>query len=136
MESLESAAFTVLVPAGAVFDPADRGGLAALSCEMTLRGSGSRDSRQFVEDLENLGGGPHRVEAIGGPDWRAVRRLATQWRARREHRPGWMQSGPFAARGEPNPHRHCLRLGPLSPPRLFPGLRRGRRAQWRDELAA
>jgi predicted Zn-dependent peptidase len=55
MQSLESAAFTVLVPAGAVYDPPDRGGLGTLVCEMSLRGAGSRDSRRFIEDLENLG---------------------------------------------------------------------------------
>jgi predicted Zn-dependent peptidase len=55
MQSLESAAFTVLVPAGAAYDPPDRGGLGTLVCEMSLRGAGSRDSRRFIEDLENLG---------------------------------------------------------------------------------
>ncbi len=55
MEWLESAAFTVLLPAGSIYDPPDRGGLAALSCEMALRGAGDRDSRKFIEDLENLG---------------------------------------------------------------------------------
>ena len=53
--SLESAAFTLLTPAGCCFDPADRNGLSAFACEMALRGAGSRDSRTFVEDLENLG---------------------------------------------------------------------------------
>ena len=55
MDSVESAAFSMLIPAGAVYDPADRRGLATLTCEMTLRGCGTRDSRQFVTDLENLG---------------------------------------------------------------------------------
>jgi predicted Zn-dependent peptidase len=55
MDSVESAAFNVLVPAGAVYESADRSGLATLTCEMALRGSGPRDSRQFVTDLENLG---------------------------------------------------------------------------------
>ena len=55
MPSLESAAFTILVPAGCSQDPADRLGLATMTCEMSLRGSGPRDSRQFIEDLENLG---------------------------------------------------------------------------------
>jgi predicted Zn-dependent peptidase len=55
MKSLESAAFTFLVPAGCAFDPSGRTGLAALTCELSLRGSGPRDSRQFVRDLENLG---------------------------------------------------------------------------------
>ena len=55
MGSLESAAFTFLVPAGCVHEPADRNGLAALACEMALRGCGSRDSREFIQALENLG---------------------------------------------------------------------------------
>jgi predicted Zn-dependent peptidase len=55
MMSLESAAFTFLVPAGCALDPEDRLGLSSFTCEMGLRGSGSRDSRQFVQDLENLG---------------------------------------------------------------------------------
>ncbi len=55
IESLESAAFTFLVPSGCSFDPPHRAGLSTLTCEMTLRGCGNRDSRQFVQDLENLG---------------------------------------------------------------------------------
>jgi predicted Zn-dependent peptidase len=55
MKSLESAAFTFLVPAGCAFDPAGRAGLASLAGELSLRGSGPRDSRAFVNDLENLG---------------------------------------------------------------------------------
>ncbi|HTQ39128.1 MAG TPA: pitrilysin family protein [Pirellulales bacterium] len=55
MPSVESAAFSILVPAGSVYDAADRYGLATLTCEMTQRGCGSRDSRQFITDLENLG---------------------------------------------------------------------------------
>lgn len=55
MNSLESAAFSLLVPAGCAFETADRAGLAALTTELTLRGAGDRDSRRFVQDLENLG---------------------------------------------------------------------------------
>lgn len=55
MEGVESAAFSMLLPAGAVYDPDHRSGLATLTCEMTLRGCGSRDNRQFITDLENLG---------------------------------------------------------------------------------
>ncbi len=55
MDSVESAAFSVLVPAGAAYDPNNRSGLATLTCEMALRGSGPRDSRQFITNLENLG---------------------------------------------------------------------------------
>jgi predicted Zn-dependent peptidase len=53
--SLKSAAFSFFVPAGCVHDPADRGGLSGFTCEMSLRGAGSRDSRQFILDLDNLG---------------------------------------------------------------------------------
>jgi predicted Zn-dependent peptidase len=53
--ALQSAAFTFLAPAGCVYDPADRGGLGSYTCEMSLRGAGQRDSRQFILDLDNLG---------------------------------------------------------------------------------
>ena len=55
MPSLESAALSILVPAGCAHDPPERLGLSTMACEMALRGAGSRDSRQFIEDLENLG---------------------------------------------------------------------------------
>ncbi len=55
LASLESAAFTFLVPAGSVYDPSDRSGLSGFTCEMALRGAGSRDSRRFILDLDNLG---------------------------------------------------------------------------------
>jgi predicted Zn-dependent peptidase len=62
MPSLESAALSILVPAGCAYDPADRLGTSTMVCEMTLRGAGSRDNRQFVEDLENLG--VQRAESV------------------------------------------------------------------------
>jgi len=52
---LESAAFTLMVPAGCVHDPPEAAGLASFTCEMALRGAGERDSRRLVEDLDNLG---------------------------------------------------------------------------------
>lgn len=55
MPWLRSAAFSIYTPAGCVYDPADRPGLAAFTCEMVLRGAGSRSSRQFIIDLDNLG---------------------------------------------------------------------------------
>lgn len=55
MNWLQSAAFTFLLPAGCVHDPADRGGLGGFTCEMALRGAGERDNRQFILDLDNLG---------------------------------------------------------------------------------
>jgi predicted Zn-dependent peptidase len=55
MPWVESAAFTLMVPAGCVDDPLERGGLTSFTCEMTLRGAGERDARQFVRDLDHLG---------------------------------------------------------------------------------
>ena len=55
MDWLQSAAFSFLVPAGCVHEPVDRLGLATFTREMTLRGAGPRDHRQFVLDLDNLG---------------------------------------------------------------------------------
>jgi len=64
MDHLQSAALSFLVPAGCVCEPADRSGLSALACEMTLRGAGSRDSRQLILDLDNLG--VERHESVSG----------------------------------------------------------------------
>lgn len=55
MPWLESAAFSLLVPVGSAHDPPDRLGLASFVSEMIQRGCGARSSRQFVEDLDNLG---------------------------------------------------------------------------------
>ena len=62
-KAVESAAFTFLAPAGCCFDPAGRAGLAALTSEMMLRGAGSRDSRAWISELENLG--VERGESVG-----------------------------------------------------------------------
>ncbi|MEM8865768.1 MAG: pitrilysin family protein [Planctomycetota bacterium] len=61
--SFESAAFHLLVPAGCVNDPVDQAGIASLTCEMMMRGAGTRDSRALVNDLENLG--IDRSESVG-----------------------------------------------------------------------
>ncbi len=55
MDWVESAAFSLLVPAGCARDPRSLLGLGNLTGEMVQRGCGPRDSRQFVNDLENLG---------------------------------------------------------------------------------
>jgi predicted Zn-dependent peptidase len=55
MPWLESAAFALLMPAGCIYETANKLGLASLTCEMAQRGAGQRDSRQFLADLENLG---------------------------------------------------------------------------------
>ncbi|MEN1681277.1 MAG: pitrilysin family protein [Planctomycetota bacterium] len=61
--SFQSAAFQLCVPAGCVFDPPERFGLASLTCEMLLRGAGERDSHRLINDLENLG--VERGESVG-----------------------------------------------------------------------
>lgn len=61
--SFESAAFTFLLPSGCCNDPFARAGLASLTSEMMLRGAGSRDSRTWISDLENLG--VERGESVG-----------------------------------------------------------------------
>lgn len=55
MPWLESAAFTLLTPAGAKRDPGDLPGLANMTCDMLQRGAGSLNSRQLVESLDRLG---------------------------------------------------------------------------------
>ncbi|WZP00488.1 pitrilysin family protein [Isosphaeraceae bacterium EP7] len=55
MPGVQSAAFTLLLPAGAAFEPADRGGMATMVAEWVTRGAGSRDSRAVLTDLDNLG---------------------------------------------------------------------------------
>lgn len=55
MEWLESAAFSLLLPAGSSRDPTDLAGLSNFASEMVQRGCGTRDSRQFVTELELLG---------------------------------------------------------------------------------
>src|SRR5262245_10096215 len=62
-KSLESVAFTFLLPGGCSYDPAGRFGLASFTCEMMLRGAGDRDSRAWISELENLG--VERGESVG-----------------------------------------------------------------------
>ncbi len=54
-DQLESAAFHVLVPAGSCRDPEDKAGLCGFVCEMSLRGAGPRNSRQWSDELDRLG---------------------------------------------------------------------------------
>jgi len=62
-DAFQSAAFHMLTPAGCQHDSVRCPGLASLTCEMMLRGAGSRDSRALVNDLENLG--IERNESVG-----------------------------------------------------------------------
>ncbi len=59
----ESAAFTFLLPGGCCYEDEAAAGLAGLTCEMSLRGAGGRDSRAFVQDLDRLG--VERGESVG-----------------------------------------------------------------------
>ena len=55
MDWVESAAFTIALPAGCIHDPSDRLGLANFASEMAQRGCGDHDSREFIESLDRLG---------------------------------------------------------------------------------
>ncbi len=61
--AFQSAAFSLLAPAGCRHDRPQEAGLAGLTCEMMLRGAGDRDGRQLITDLENLG--VERGESVG-----------------------------------------------------------------------
>ncbi len=62
MPWLRSSAFTFLVPAGTCYEPAHLSGLASLSCEMSQRGCGPYDSRQYLEELDFLGVETHQFD--------------------------------------------------------------------------
>jgi predicted Zn-dependent peptidase len=55
MPWLESAAFSIAVPAGHRYDPDGKHGLANFACEMVQRGCGELNSREYIEALEALG---------------------------------------------------------------------------------
>ena len=59
MPGVQSAAFTLLIPAGAAYEVADGvnvgGGAATMVAEWMTRGAGSRDSRELLTALDNLG---------------------------------------------------------------------------------
>lgn len=55
MPGVQSAAFTLLLPAGAAYEAADRAGAATMLSEWITRGAGDRDSRELLSALDNLG---------------------------------------------------------------------------------
>jgi predicted Zn-dependent peptidase len=55
MDGVKSAAMQLIVPAGAMFDLPTQRGCATVVSEMTLRGAGSRDSRELTNALDLLG---------------------------------------------------------------------------------
>ena len=64
MADVQSAAFSLMVPAGSIYDPPGRNGTAALLCQFLMRGAGDRDSRALSAALDNLG--LQRHEGVGG----------------------------------------------------------------------
>src|SRR5688500_8176688 len=55
MPGMQSAAMTLLLPAGSSTDPVDRLGSATVLSDLVLRGAGERDSRQLTDYLDRLG---------------------------------------------------------------------------------
>jgi predicted Zn-dependent peptidase len=55
MPAVQSAALTFLIPAGAVYDPPEQLGTAAMLAEWISRGAGPRDGRELLTALDNLG---------------------------------------------------------------------------------
>ncbi|MCA9058617.1 MAG: insulinase family protein, partial [Planctomycetaceae bacterium] len=55
MPGLQSAAMSLLIPAGSVRDPHDRQGTAAILTEMLSRGAGGMSTRELSSALDNLG---------------------------------------------------------------------------------
>jgi len=63
MAEVQSAAFSMLIPGGSIYDPADANGTAAVLCDLMTRGAGDRDTRRLSEALDNLG--VQRHETVG-----------------------------------------------------------------------
>ncbi len=55
MPAMQSAAMTLLLPAGSATDPQGACGSATVLCDMVLRGAGPRDNRALTEHLDSLG---------------------------------------------------------------------------------
>jgi predicted Zn-dependent peptidase len=55
MPGMQSAAMTLLVPAGSATDPVDRNGASTVLSDLVLRGAGDRDNKQLTDYLDGLG---------------------------------------------------------------------------------
>jgi len=55
MASVQSAAFSLLLPAGSAYEPVGLGGSASMLAEWITRGAGDLDSRELLTALDNLG---------------------------------------------------------------------------------
>jgi predicted Zn-dependent peptidase len=63
MRGVQSASFSLIVPAGAVHEQPGMNGTAAVLCDLMSRGAGERDSRQLSSALDALG--LQRSESVG-----------------------------------------------------------------------
>ena len=64
MPDVRSAAFSLLIPAGNIYDPPKQEGCAAVLSDLIVRGAGARDSMQLAIALDNLG--LQRNESVSG----------------------------------------------------------------------
>jgi len=55
MPGMQSAAMTILLPAGSATDPTDKLGSANVLSDVVLRGAGTRSSREVTDHLDSLG---------------------------------------------------------------------------------
>lgn len=55
MADVQSAAFSLLIPAGSIYDPPDQAGCASVLVELLMRGAGELDSQELTNALDNLG---------------------------------------------------------------------------------
>jgi len=63
MPDVQSAAFSLLIPAGCIYEKEGVNGTASALGDLVTRGAGSRDSRALTTDLDNLG--VQRNEQVG-----------------------------------------------------------------------
>lgn len=63
MTHVQSAAFTMMTPAGSIYEPDGVNGLAAATCDLMLRGAGELNSRELSGALDFLG--VQRNENVG-----------------------------------------------------------------------
>lgn len=67
MPHVQSAAFSILTPAGSIYEPDGANGTAAALTDFMLRGAGERDSRELIGALDSLG-----VQAHEHPGWNFI----------------------------------------------------------------
>lgn len=63
IRDVQSAALSILVPSGSVYDPPGKNGSASILSDLITRGAGDRDTQQLSADLDNLG--LQRYESVG-----------------------------------------------------------------------